>query len=326
MLHRRAVRIAGAILVIALLVVRFWPAPGDGGPTRPRAVRSTAYAQRDVQVDGLRLRYIDEGPRNVDVVLILPGHTSRIEEYDAIVPRLSQTFRVLVLDFPGTGYSEKPLRRYTIASYEDTVVHFMDALGIRRAHLAGGSLGANVLLGAAARYPDRFGRLAPWSPGSAWPARPALAAAGRVVVAGYLPFLLTVKIQSRYWYRDDFPGRDAALRSTFDYYDEVMGPGFVAMYWGLALDTVARSLFDIAPRVRHPTLLCYGGRDTTPYMQEGVPRLYDLLPRSEKCFYPDSPHSLATEIPDEIAERVHEFFTRPDDRLPPARAADRRGD
>jgi pimeloyl-ACP methyl ester carboxylesterase len=281
-------------------------------------VPATVFEQRDLRVGGTRLRYIDEGPRNAPVVLILPGHTSRIEEYDALVPRLAERFRVLVFDFPGTGYSEKPEHEYTIRLYEDTVIAFMDALRIVRAHLAGGSLGANVLLGVASRHPERFNRLVPWSPGSAWPGRPQLARAGRLLVAGYLPFVFTVRVQSLYWYRDDFPGRAEALRRTFDYYDEVMSPGFVAMYWGLALDTLERSLFDIAAHVPHPTLLCYGGLDATPYMQEGVQRLYELLPRHERCFFPNASHALATEVPDALVERVREFLTRDESELPAA--------
>jgi pimeloyl-ACP methyl ester carboxylesterase len=313
----RSIALGCALLVASTWgVVRFWPAPSDRGPTRPVSVTATAYPQRDVEIDGVRLRFIDQGPRDGEVLILLPGHTSRIEELEPLVSRLSGTFRVLVFDFPGSGYSDKPDSEYRVADYEDWLIAFMDALGIERAHLAGGSLGANVLLGAAARYPERFVRLAPWSPGSAWPARPRLAQAGRLLVAGYLPFRLSVAIQSTYWYRPDFPGRDAALRETFRYYDEVMGPGFVRMYWGLALDTLARSLFDIAPHVPHPTQISVGALDTTPYMQIGVPRLHELLPHSELVVYPHAPHSIASEQPERLADAVTEFLTRPETALP----------
>jgi len=315
-MKRRAILAALAVGLAALAALRLWPAPDAGGPSRPRAVPATRFPQHDVLVDGLRIRAIDVGPPDAPVVLILPGHTSRIEEYDALVPTLSRSLRTIVFDFPGSGYSDKPRGRYAVADYEDFVVAFMDAQGIPRAHLAGGSLGANVLLGVAARHPDRFDRLAPWSPGSAWQARPRLAAAGRWLVAGYWPFRLSVAIQSTYWYRDDFPGREAALRNTFLYYDEVMEPGFVDMYWGLGLDTLARSLFDVVGSVSHPVQLSYGGLDATPEMQTAVPALHALLPRSELVFHPQASHALATEMPERLAEQTLEFLLRPEAELP----------
>lgn len=313
----RRAGIAAAALLSLWSVVRFWPAPADEHPTRPHVATQTPYVEHDLELDGLRVRYIDEGPGSAEVVILVPGHTSRIEELDALVPGLAGPLRVLVLDFPGSGYADKPVRDYRVEDYEDWLVAFMDALGIERAHLAGGSLGANVLLGAAARFPERFVRLAAWSPGSAWPARPMLAQAGRWLVAGYLPFRVSAAIQSTYWYRPDFPGREAALRETFDYYDEVMGPGFVAMYWGIALDTLGRSLFDVAPHVPHQTQLSVGGLDTTPYMQEGVARIHALMPRSELVRYDTSPHSIATEMPGPLSAAVLEFLTRPEADLPP---------
>lgn len=305
----RRAGIALGVLLAAWGVVRFWPAPQGAGLSRPRAVSATALPQRDLTVDGVRIRYVDVGPRQAEVVIVLPGHTSRIEEYEAIVPTLMKRFRVVVFDFPGSGYSEKPEREYSLAYYEDTVVRVMDALGIERAHLAGGSQGANVLLGVAARYPERCLRLAPWSPGSAWPASPRIAAAGWLV-AGYLPFWPVVKTQSTFWLRDDDPQAAAAIGATFDYYDEVMSPGFVAMYWGIALDTVRRSLFDLVGTIKHPTLLCWGGRDTTPYMAEGVARIAREMPRCELKRFEDAPHSLVAAVPAALGAAVLEFLTR----------------
>src|SRR5262249_29806726 len=153
--------------------------PADQGLTRPRAVRTTPFEQRDLRVLGLRIRYVDEGPRQPPepghrppVVVLIPGHTSRVEEYDGLVPVLSARHRVLVLDFPGSGYAEKPDREYSLALYEDTLVAMLDALGVERAHLAGGSLGGNLVLRLGHRFPDRFERLPPRAPGRAWVADP----------------------------------------------------------------------------------------------------------------------------------------------------------
>src|SRR5271165_5678574 len=74
---------------------------GAETPTRPRCVRTTRFAQHDVHVHGLRLRYIDVAPPSGATTVSLPllmihGLSSRIEEYEELVPRLAETRRVLV--------------------------------------------------------------------------------------------------------------------------------------------------------------------------------------------------------------------------------------
>jgi pimeloyl-ACP methyl ester carboxylesterase len=309
---------AWASLVALVALVACQP-PADRKLTRPVAVPATPYEQRDVGVDGLRLRYIDVGPANAaagnGVLLLVHGHTSRIEEYDALLPTLAQRHRVLVVDLPGSGYSEKPEREYSVRFYEHTLLAFLDVLGVRRAHLAGGSMGGNLVLRLAHRAPARFDRLAPWAPGSAWPARPWIARVMRAT-SGYALFWPVVKIQSGYWYSEDWPGRETALANTFAYYEEIMGPGFVRMYFDMAADQVGNTLFDIAAEIRQPTLLGWGDRDHGADMGEGVERLHALMPRSELKVYANARHSLAAEVPEALAAAIDEFLTRPVDELP----------
>ena len=295
--------------------------PSAPGPTRPIAVPSTPFEQRDVRVGGLRLRYIDVGPTQADsipeVVVLIPGHTSRIEEYDGLVPTLSRRRRVLVLDFPGSGYSDKPEREYTLAFYEDTLMGFLDALSVVRAHLAGGSLGGNLVLRLGQRFPERFERLVPWAPGSAWDPHPRVAAVMHALTSR-LFFWPIVKIQSRYWYSDDWPRKDELLRITFAYYREVMCPGFVDMYFGMAADQVARTLFDVAPSITQPTLLAWGDRDNGANMGAGVARLHQLLPNNELLVVRNARHSLASEVPGLLVDAIEEFLDRPAAQLPNA--------
>lgn len=302
-------------------------------PTRPVRVAASRYHQHDVVVDGIRLRYIDEGPTLRDdrdggddrsgeasagrganaarhPLVILPGHTARIEGFDAMIPALAAQRRVLVVDLPGSGYSDRPAlpaRDYTVRFYEDTVVGFLDALGIARAVPVGGSLGGNLVLRLGHRFPERFETLVLWAPGGAWEARPRLARL-MLRIGGRALFWPTVRIQSRYWFAPDFPGRRAALDETFAYYREVLCPGFVRMYWGLAADQLAHSLFDIAGSVTQPTLLMWGDRDDGAGMGAGVARLRGLLPNVTFHVFPGARHSLEAEIPDALASTIGAYL------------------
>jgi pimeloyl-ACP methyl ester carboxylesterase len=309
----------GVALLLLMLSVLACAPPPDRGPRRPVSVPGTPYEQRDLVIDGMRLRYVDVGPLDGaadDIpILLVHGHTSRIEEYDGLLPTLARQRRVLVPDLPGSGYSDKPEREYSLAFYEDTLMGFLDELGVSHAHLAGGSQGGNLVLRLAHRFPQRFDRLTPWAPGSAWEASPRLAALIRAT-SSYVIFWPMVKIQSRYWYSDDWPQKDETLRNTFTYYEEVMGPGFVRMYFDMAADQVGRSLFDIAPEIHHPVLLAWGDRDHGANMGAGVRHLQQLLPHAELLVFQRARHSLAAEIPGPLAAAIEEFLDRPATELP----------
>lgn len=264
-------------------------------------------APRWAEIGGIRIRYVDVGPRQPvatsGTLLVIPGHTARIDGYVDMIPALSEHHRVLIPDLPGSGESDKPDRRYDLALYEDTLVGLLDHVGIDVAVPIGGSLGGNLVLRLGHRFPSRFERLVLWAPGGAWKAKPWLAALIDRTCGRRL-FWPSVRIQSRFWYADDFPGRQQGLDDTFAYYRRVMCPGFVAMYWGMAADQIRHSLFDIAPEIQQPTLLMWGDQDHGANMGKGVAHLHQLLPHNRLHVFPDRRHSLEAEIPDELAATI----------------------
>lgn len=264
------------------------------------------------------MRYIDVGPTDPHdaesiPILLIHGHTSRIEEYDELVPHLAKHHRVLCPDLPGSGYSDKPDRPYSLALYEDSLLGFLDALGVKEARLAGGSLGGNLTLRLGHRVPDRFDRLSAWAPAGAWAPQQTLAHVGKTLgrAAGSVLFWPFVWVQSRFWYEAKWPKREQTLRETFAYYREVMSPGFLRMYFEMGFDQMAHSHFGYAPSINQPTLLGWGDRDHALDMGVGVKRLKELLPRAELRVFEGAKHSLANEVPEQLAGFTDEFFRRP---------------
>lgn len=240
-------------------------------------------------------------------LVILPGHTARLEGFARLAPLLAIDRSVVVIELPACGESDRPVRRYDLAFYEETIVAVLDSLGLDRVVPVGGSLGGNLVLRLAHRWPERFPALVVWAPGSAWRARPWLAALTRRI-ASRATFWPSVWIQSRFWYAKDHPGRAAALADTFAYYRRAMSAGFVRMYWGLAADQVAHSLFDLAPAITQPTLLMWGDQDHGAGMGRGVARLAELLPDVELVTFPGARHSIEDEIPEQVADAIRVFL------------------
>jgi pimeloyl-ACP methyl ester carboxylesterase len=85
------------------------------------------------------------------------------------VAALAPRFRVMAIDLPGFGDSDKPVgARYDARYFADAVVELLDALGIDRAHVIGNSLGGRVALEVGLRAPERVRRLALLAPSMAW--------------------------------------------------------------------------------------------------------------------------------------------------------------
>jgi pimeloyl-ACP methyl ester carboxylesterase len=291
------------------------PLPSAGAPatspTRPRAAPVTAHPQRDAVVHGIRLRYIDvrpEGEEEDVPVLLIHGHSSRLEEYEELVPHLARRRRVLVPDMPGSGYSDKPNTRYSLKLFEDSLLGFLDAVGVDRCHLAGGSLGGNLVLRLGHREPERFGRLAAWAPAGAWDRMHHWAAFGAVMKHLRFMFWPSLWVQSRFWYSPEWEGRHRALAEAWAYYREVYGPGFHRMYWEIGVDQALSSLFPHADRIEHPTYLAYGDQDKALGMDRGVQRLAKLLPNALLRCFPGARHSLANELPEALGGEVDAFL------------------
>jgi len=98
------------------------------------------------------------------------------------VVALASGFRVIALDLPGFGDSDKPLgAAYDAPYFAAVVVDLLDALDIECAHLIGNSLGGRVALEIGMRHPDRAGRLALLAPSLAWKRQRTLAPLLRIV-------------------------------------------------------------------------------------------------------------------------------------------------
>jgi len=97
-----------------------------------------------------------EGP----VLLLLHGSGPGVTgwaNFAGNLPLFAKHFRLIILDLPGYGGSA-PAEGNPMASAADAVIHFMDALGIARAHIIGNSFGGVVGALIAAHHPGRVDR------------------------------------------------------------------------------------------------------------------------------------------------------------------------
>jgi len=102
-------------------------------------------------------------------VLLVHGLGATKVSFLPTVAALAPSFRMISLDLPGFGDSDKPLLApYHAPFFATAVVGLMDALGIARAHVIGNSMGGRVALEIGLRYPDRVRDLVLIAPSLAW--------------------------------------------------------------------------------------------------------------------------------------------------------------
>src|SRR5258705_244068 len=117
------------------------------------------YAPHYVELDGLRMHYVDEGQG--EVVLCLHGEPSWSYLYRKLIPPLASGYRVVAPDFIGFGRSDKYTEpeAYSFQMHRDALVRFLDALSLERITLVCQDWGGLLGLPVAAELPDRFARL-----------------------------------------------------------------------------------------------------------------------------------------------------------------------
>lgn len=115
-----------------------------------------------IEVDGLRIHYIDEGNSQADPVLLMHGEPSWSYLYRKMIPIIKEAgYRAVAPDLVGFGRSDKPAQRedYTYQRHVDWMNEWLKALNLQHITLFcqdwGGLIGLRLLTA----NPDRFERV-----------------------------------------------------------------------------------------------------------------------------------------------------------------------
>ena len=117
------------------------------------------YEPQYVEIDGLRQAYVDEGPADGDVVLLLHGQPSWSYLYRDMIPVFADAgYRVIAMDHLGMGRSDKPtdIDAYTYLGHGDRLLAFIDELDLYDINLFVQDWGSLIGLRIAGENPDRF--------------------------------------------------------------------------------------------------------------------------------------------------------------------------
>ena len=106
-----------------------------------------------------QVAYIDAGT-GPETLLLIHGLAANAGFWRYNIPALAQHYRVIAVDLPGFGRSQKRQSyAYDMSFYAATLQRLLDELGIRTVVPVGHSMGGQIALTMALQSPDRVSRL-----------------------------------------------------------------------------------------------------------------------------------------------------------------------
>src|SRR5256714_7382879 len=135
------------------------------------AAQFPSFESRTVTMDGVNIHYVCGGSGPPLVLVHGLGSSAAVEFYFNLEP-LAAHHRVLAIDLPGFGKSDKPVLDYTIDLFVKAVRDLMTSEGLERAAVMGVSMGGRVALGIALESPELVERLGRAGGAGGGPPRP----------------------------------------------------------------------------------------------------------------------------------------------------------
>jgi pimeloyl-ACP methyl ester carboxylesterase len=118
------------------------------------AERRTPPVGAFITVNGVRLHYVERG--RGEALVLIHGNGTMIQDFlsSGIVDDLARRFRVIIIDRPGYGYSDRPRGLWTPRAHATLYQKALQQLGITQAVVLGHSWGALVAVALALQAPQ----------------------------------------------------------------------------------------------------------------------------------------------------------------------------
>jgi pimeloyl-ACP methyl ester carboxylesterase len=266
-------------------------------------------ADRFVEVNGLRLHYVDWGGDGKQPLVMVHGLDRVARTYDHLAVRFTPRYRVLAIDMRGHGDSGwDPQGRYLVEDHVGDLEGIVAQLKLRDLVLWGNSTGGRVVQVFAGKHPELVSRVISEDVG---PERP------RQIADGYAK---RVEQERAGWASTE------ELLAQLTKANPRMSPAVLEAYvrfgtrkradgrieWKrdpqLVKGFVATDLWRFVREIKAPILYILGGRSTI-VPAETQAELRKTLPNAQLITIPDVGHYPSDEQPDEVVRLVNRFLS-----------------
>ena len=259
------------------------------------------------QANHVTINYDQQGTG--EPLILIPYLAADSACYAFQVAEYAKQFTCFSLDLRGTGESSQPEGDYSVEDLADDVAAFMQAVGIRKAHVSGLSLGAAVGMWLAAKHPDRVQSL---SLHGAWPrtdrfikllvenwqiVAKALNDIPEMVIRAIFPWCFTPELYA------DKPQYIQALSD----FVRSRPPQSVASFMQQSNAVIAHDAEVQLDRITAPTLITFGEKDAATSTRFAEP-LKNGIRNSDLLIFRGCAHAALYEQVEEFNSRTLEFM------------------
>src|SRR5215210_5839398 len=268
---------------------------------------------RFLQVDGVRLHYIEQGQG--EPLVLIHGNGTLIQDFtiNGLVDGLSDRYRVIVIERPGYGYSDRPRWLWTPRAHATLYEHALHQLGVEQAIVLGHSWGTMVAVSLALQAPSLVRSLvllsgyyfptarldvALFSP----PAIPVIGDAMRYTVSPLLGRLLLPRLIAKMFEPAPVP----------EHFDRLFPKAL--MLRPIQLRASAEDAALMTPAVMEleqhyrelklPVVILTGGDDQIADVDRQSRRLHEEIPQSELTVLPGLGHMVHHLAPDAVIKAI----------------------
>lgn len=262
-----------------------------------------------VKVNNLNVNYEQQG--SGEPIILIPFLTADNTCYTFQVAEYSKHFTCISVDLRGAGDTDKPAGSHSTELYADDVAGFMDAIGVKTAHVMGLSLGAGTSLWLAAKYPDKVKSL---SVHSGWTKTDLftktvieswqvlakqLGNVTELVIRGIFPWCFTPDLYVQK--PESIEQLSAFVRSR------PAQPVEAFMQQSNAV--LAHDVEPHLHKIKAPTLITFGRYDLITSVRYAEP-MHRNIPNTERIVFENASHGPIYEIPDEFNEKTLAFLQK----------------
>jgi pimeloyl-ACP methyl ester carboxylesterase len=264
-------------------------------------------------VNGTRLAYVIHGTGEIPLVMV-HGALETHQNWDWVVPHLSDSLRVVAYDRRGYGDSERPNGKAGSREHVADLAALIEHLELAPAWVVGQSGGANITLRLAGERPDLFRGIVAHEPALLSLLRDDPALAPMLERFAQLVAAFNERVAA---------GDDAGAAEMF--VEEGLGEGlwseFPPEFRQMTIENAANTLDDLndpesiafdlewIEDFTRPTLLTLGDR-TAPLFPPVTTRLAEAMPAAEVQEFAGAGHPIMVEQPEDFAEAISAFVHR----------------
>lgn len=299
---------APTLIHVVFLLCFIPPVFGQGPP------HYLSIPSKKVNLSGVNVHFVEAGKG--PPILFLHGLGGTWRDWSANLPAFAATHRVMALDFPGSGESDKPEVRYSIEWLTEVVERFLQERKIGGVTLVGHSMGGLVALNLAARPNSRVKKLIVTD------------AVGIGDKAEFLGYAMSKKIMGADTKWESLEGflkneframadsfiKDQQPKTAREFFESVpknpfTGNPLLPMTPNVQM-TASIIDFDIRPKlasIRQPTLILWGAKDPVASPQDAT-FLQKEIRSSTLVLFPDSGHTPMMEHPTLFNQEMGKFL------------------